>query len=54
MGQSPVLLKDSRGLTLYLSQRVSNNFRLNIYGLKGFSERSPVLRSVRLALHLVR
>lgn len=41
MGQSPVRLQDSRDLTLYLSQRVSGNFRLNIYGLKGFSERSP-------------
>ncbi|MER0214845.1 MAG: hypothetical protein DU481_01340 [Nitrosomonas sp.] len=41
MGQSPVRLQDSRDLTLYLSQRVNNNFRLNIYGLKGFSERSP-------------
>ena len=41
MGQSPVRLQDSRDLTLYLSQRVSNNIRLNIYGLKGFSERSP-------------
>lgn len=41
MGQSPVRLQDSRDLTLYLSQRVSDNFRLNIYGLKGFSERSP-------------
>lgn len=41
MSQSPVRLQDSRDLTLYLSQRVSDNFRLNIYGLKGFSERSP-------------
>ncbi|MBP6057438.1 MAG: hypothetical protein KA524_03300 [Nitrosomonas sp.] len=41
MSQSPVRLQDSRDLTLYLSQRVSGNFRLNIYGLKGFSERSP-------------
>lgn len=41
MGQSPIRLQDSRDLTLYLSQRVSDNFRLNIYGLKGFSERSP-------------
>jgi hypothetical protein len=41
MGQSPVRLQDSRDLTVYLSQRVNNNFRLNIYGLKGFSERSP-------------
>lgn len=41
MGQSPVRLQDSRDLTLYLSQRVSDNFRLNIYGLRGFSERSP-------------
>jgi hypothetical protein len=41
MGQSPVRLQDSRDLTVYLSQRVSNHFRLNIYGLKGFSERSP-------------
>ncbi len=41
MGQSPVRLQDSRDLSLYLSQRVSNNFRLNIYGLRGFSERSP-------------
>jgi len=41
MGQSPVRLQDSRDLTVHLSQRVNNNFRLNIYGLKGFSERSP-------------
>lgn len=41
MGQSPVRLQDSRDLTLYLSQRVTDNFRLNIYGLRGFSERSP-------------
>ncbi len=41
MGQSPVRLEDSRDLSLYLSQRVSNQFRLNIYGLKGFSDRSP-------------
>lgn len=41
MGQSPVRLDDSRDLSLYLSQRVSNHFRLNIYGLKGFSDRSP-------------
>lgn len=41
MGQSPIRLQDSRDLTLYLSQRISDNFRLNIYGLKGFSERSP-------------
>lgn len=41
MGQSPVRLQDSRDLTVYLSQRVSNHFRLNIYGLKGFAERSP-------------
>lgn len=41
MGQSPVRLQDSRDLTVYLSQRVSNYFRLNIYGLRGFSERSP-------------
>ncbi|MXS76409.1 hypothetical protein ABF87_00265 [Nitrosomonas sp. JL21] len=41
MGQSPVRLEDSRDLSLYLSQRVSNHFRLNIYGLRGFSDRSP-------------
>lgn len=41
MGQSPVRLEDSRDLTLYLSQRVTDHFRLNIYGLRGFSERSP-------------
>lgn len=41
MGQSPVRLEDSRDLTLYLSQRVSNNFRLNAYGIRGFSDRSP-------------
>lgn len=41
MGQSPVRLQDSRDLTLYLSHRVSDHFRLNVYGLKGFSERSP-------------
>ena len=41
MAQSPVRLQDSRDLTLYLSQRVSDNFRLNVYGLRGFSERSP-------------
>ncbi|MGZ0019737.1 hypothetical protein [Nitrosomonas sp. wSCUT-2] len=41
MGQSPVRLEDSRDLTLYLSQRVTNHFRLNIYGLRGFSDRSP-------------
>jgi hypothetical protein len=41
MGQSPVRLQDSRDLTFYLSQRVTGNFRLNIYGLRGFSERSP-------------
>lgn len=41
MGQSPVRLQDSRDLTIYLSQRVTDNFRLNIYGLRGFSERSP-------------
>ena len=41
MGQSPVRLQDSRDLTVYLSQRVSDHFRLNIYGLKGFAERSP-------------
>lgn len=41
MAQSPVRLQDSRDLTVYLSQRVSNHFRLNIYGLKGFAERSP-------------
>jgi hypothetical protein len=41
MGQSPVRLEDSRDLTFYLSQRVTDHFRLNIYGLRGFSERSP-------------
>lgn len=41
MGQSPVRLEDSRDLTLYFSQRVSNNFRLNAYGIRGFSDRSP-------------
>lgn len=41
IGQSPVRLQDSRDLTLYLSHRVSDRFRLNIYGLRGFSERSP-------------
>ena len=41
MGQSPVRLQDSRDLTVYLSQRVSDHFRLNVYGLKGFAERSP-------------
>lgn len=41
MGQSPVRLEDSRDLTLYLSQRVTDHFRLNIYGLRGFSDRSP-------------
>lgn len=41
MAQSPVRLQDSRDLTFYLSQRVTDNFRLNVYGLKGFSERSP-------------
>lgn len=41
IGQSTVRLQDSRDLTLYLSHRVSDRFRLNIYGLRGFSERSP-------------
>lgn len=41
MAQSPVRLQDSRDVTLYLSQRVTNHFRLNVYGLRGFSERSP-------------
>ncbi len=41
MGQSPVRLEDSRDLSLYLSQRVSDHFRLNIYGLRGLSDRSP-------------
>ena len=41
MGQSPLRLQDSRDLTIYLAQRVSDNFRLNIYGLRGFSSRSP-------------
>lgn len=41
VGQSTVRLQDSRDLTLYLSHRVSDRFRLNIYGLRGFSERSP-------------
>ncbi|HRB97160.1 MAG TPA: transporter, partial [Nitrosomonas sp.] len=41
MGQSPVKLQDSRDISIYVSQRVSDNFRLNIYGLRGLSERSP-------------
>ncbi|SNX60771.1 hypothetical protein SAMN06296273_2240 [Nitrosomonas ureae] len=41
MGQSPVRLEDSRDLMLYISQRVTNNFRLNAYGIRGFSDRSP-------------
>ncbi|WP_172592405.1 hypothetical protein [Nitrosomonas supralitoralis] len=41
MGQSPVRLEDSRDLTLYLSQRITNSFRLNAYGIRGFSDRSP-------------
>lgn len=41
MAQSPVRLQDSRDVTLYLSQRVTDHFRLNVYGLRGFSERSP-------------
>ncbi|MBX3615673.1 hypothetical protein [Nitrosomonas sp.] len=41
MAQSPVGLEDSRDLTLYLSQRITHHFRLNVYGLRGFSERSP-------------
>lgn len=41
MAQSPVRLQDSRDITLYLSQRVTDHFRLNVYGLRGFSERSP-------------
>ncbi|MDO8345890.1 MAG: hypothetical protein Q7T48_22015 [Cellvibrio sp.] len=41
MGQSPVKLQDSRDISIYVSQRVSDHFRLNIYGLRGLSERSP-------------
>ncbi|SEF59265.1 hypothetical protein SAMN05216334_10460 [Nitrosomonas ureae] len=41
MGQSPVRLEDSRDLMLYISQRVTKNFRLNAYGIRGFSDRSP-------------
>ena len=41
IGQSPVRLQDSRDFTLYLSHRLNDNFRLNIYGLRGASERSP-------------
>ncbi len=41
IGQSAVSLQDSRTLSTYYSHRISNNLRFNIYGLKGFSERSP-------------
>ncbi|HNE57324.1 MAG TPA: hypothetical protein PK531_02660, partial [Nitrosomonas sp.] len=41
IGQSPVRLQDSRDFTLYVSHRLNDNFRLNIYGLRGASERSP-------------
>jgi len=41
MGQSPVKLQDTRDISIYVSQRISDNFRLNIYGLRGLSERSP-------------
>lgn len=34
-------LQDSRDLAVYLSHRIANNFRLNIYDLQGFSERNP-------------
>jgi hypothetical protein len=41
IGQSPVRRQDSRDFTLYMSYRLNKNFRLNAYGLRGASERSP-------------
>ncbi|MBK7353417.1 MAG: hypothetical protein IPI97_01355 [Nitrosomonas sp.] len=41
IGQSPVRLQDSKDFTLYVFHRLNDNFRLNIYGLRGASERSP-------------
>ncbi|MCH9638993.1 MAG: hypothetical protein K0U40_05825 [Betaproteobacteria bacterium] len=41
IGQSTVSLQDSRTLSAYYSHRLTNNVRLNIYGLKGLSNRSP-------------
>ncbi|ARO88794.1 hypothetical protein EBAPG3_014020 [Nitrosospira lacus] len=41
IGQSPLRLQDSRDLSVYFTHRVGENFRFNVYGLKGFSERSP-------------
>ncbi len=41
INQSAVGLQDSRLLSAYFSHRISKNIRFNIYGLKGFSDRSP-------------
>lgn len=41
IGQSAVRLQDSRALSVYLTHKLGESIRLNIYGLKGFSERSP-------------
>lgn len=40
-GQSPVRLQDGRDVTFYLTRRITDQVRLNVYGLRGFSERSP-------------
>ena len=41
ISQSALRLQDSRALSVYYSHRLGNHFRLNFYGLKGFSDRSP-------------
>ncbi len=41
IGQSTVSLQDSRTLSAYYSHRLNKKIRLNIYGLKGMSNRSP-------------
>ncbi len=41
ISQSALRLQDSRALSVYYSHRFGSHFRLNFYGLKGFSDRSP-------------
>ncbi|MCB1986125.1 MAG: hypothetical protein H6936_06775 [Burkholderiales bacterium] len=41
IAQSALRLQDSRALSVYYSHRLGDHFRLNFYGLKGFSDRSP-------------
>ncbi|MDR4517718.1 MAG: hypothetical protein MRK00_10095 [Nitrosomonas sp.] len=41
ISQSALRLQDSRALSVYYSHRLGNHFSLNVYGLKGFSDRSP-------------